>query len=426
MMIKLTNPGVTNLPAILPVMIGARYIGAKQRNSFISFISLVSVLGLLLGVAVLVIVVSVMNGFDKELRHRILGVVPHGVVMSADQSGLENWRQISEQLQAHGEILGVAPFARTRGMLTSGGAVNIIDLYGISPEHESNVSIIPEHLTAGSITDLHSGSNSIIMGHALANSLGVFAGQQLTLVIPESTPNGMNIKPRIIQVRLIDTFEVGVELDYKLALMHVKDLSRLLNLEHPVQGVRVKFADLLDAPDMLPQITSGLSGGAYHSETWADQYGDLFQTVEMEKAMMFLLLLLIVAIAAFNIISGLVMLVDEKKSNIAILRTLGISPGSVMGIFVVQGSIIGIAGTILGLGLGIILAANISDIVSFFEGLFNEQVLAGTYFNSVPSDIRLPDLLVIGLVSLTISILATLYPAWRASQLQPADVLRYE
>lgn len=412
--------------ANLPLIIGVRYIGAKQRNSFISFISLVSVLGLILGVAVLVIVVSVMNGFDKELRHRILGVVPHGVVMSTDQSGLENWLQVSEQLQSHSEILGVAPFARARGMLTSGGAVNIIDLYGISPEHESNVSIIPEHLTRGNIADLHPGSNGIIMGHALANSLGVFIGQQLTLVIPESSSNGMNIKPRIVQVRLIDTFEVGAELDYKLALMHVNDLSRLLNLEHPVQGVRVKFADLLDAPDKLPEITFGLSGSSYRSETWADQYGDLFKAVAMEKAMMFLLLLLIVAIAAFNIISGLVMLVDEKRSDIAILRTLGISPGSVMAIFVVQGSIVGIAGTFLGLGLGIFLAVNISDIVSFFEELFNEQVLAGTYFNAVPSDIRLPDLLVIGLVSLTICFLATLYPAWRASKLQPADVLRYE
>jgi lipoprotein-releasing system permease protein len=407
-------------------MIGARYIRAKQRNSFISFISLVSVLGLILGVAVLVIVVSVMNGFDRELRHRILGVVPHGVVLALDESGLENWQQLAEQLEGHPQIMGVAPFARTRGMLTSGGAVNVIELYGVSPEHESNVSIIPEYMTAGTITDLVPGSNGIVLGRALANALGVMAGQQLTLVIPEATAKGMNVKPRIIQVRLVDTFEVGVELDYKLALMHVDDLSGHLSLKHPVQGVRVRFADLLNAPEMLPQITLGLTDGAYKSETWADQYGDLFKTVEMEKAMMFLLLLLIVAIAAFNIISGLVMLVDEKRSDIAILRTLGISPGSVMAIFVVQGSIIGIAGTLLGLVLGSVLAFNISDIVGFFEELANEQVLAGTYFDSVPSDFRLPDVLVIGLVSLGISVVATIYPAWRASRLDPSDVLRYE
>jgi len=407
-------------------MIGARYIGAKQRNSFISFISLVSVLGLILGVAVLVIVVSVMNGFDRELRHRILGVVPHGVVTAADQSGLENWQQVSEQLVTNAQIQGVAPFARTRGMLTSGGTVNVIEIYGVSPEHEHNVSIIPEHITAGSLSNLHPESNGIVLGRALATSLGVMVGQELTLVIPEATPNGMNIKPRIIQVQIVATFEVGVELDYKLGLMHVNDLSRFLNLEHPVQGVRVRFVNLLDAPDKLPGITLGLNDGSYQSETWADQYGDLFRTVEMEKSMMFLLLLLIVAIAAFNIISGLVMLVDEKRSDIAILRTLGISPGSVMGIFVVQGSIIGVSGTLLGLGLGTVLAFNISDIVAFFEELANEQVLAGTYFNTVPSDIRLPDVLVIGLVSLTISVLATLYPAWRASKLDPSDVLRYE
>ncbi len=412
--------------SIVPLYVGSRYIGAKQRNSFISFISLVSILGLILGVAVLVIVVSVMNGFDKELRLRILGVVPHGLVTPVAGTGLQDWQSLAAQLKLNPHIQGAAPFTQARGILTSGGAVNVIELYGVSPEHEPDVSIIPEHMRTGHLAELYAGSNSIVLGQALAGALGTYIGQRLTLIVPESTSNGMTIIPRIMQVQVIGTFEVGSELDYKLALMNVNDLSRILNLDFPVQGVRVRFRDLLDAPELLPVITSALNGASYQSESWADQYGDLFQTVEMEKAMMFLLLLLIVAIAAFNIISGLVMLVDEKKSDIAILRTLGIDPGSVMGIFVVQGSLIGVAGTFIGLGLGLLMAIHITAIVSFFEQLFNQQVLAGTYFNSVPSDIRIPDLIIIGFVSLTISILATVYPAWRASKLEPADVLRYE
>jgi len=407
-----------------PLLIGIRYTGARQKNNFISFISLVSVLGLMLGVAVLVIVVSVMNGFDRELRGRILGVVPHGIVTPDMGSDINDRKRVTDMLSALPDVLGTAPFLRTRGMLSAGGDVNIAEIYGVSPEHEERVSIIPQHMQFGKLKDLVPGTNTIVLGRGLAMQLGVFPGQSLTLLLPETSSSGQTVRPRIVQVRLAGTFEVEAELDYTLALMNVQDLARILDVSQALISTRIRFRDLLQAPARMTEIDRMLAGTT--AESWADQYGDLFSAVEMEKSMMFLLLLLIIAIASFNIISGLVMLVDEKKSDIAILRTLGISPGSVMAIFIIQGSILGVIGTTAGMLAGALLAINITDIVSFFENLAGQQVLAGTYFDSVPSELRMNDLAIIAFTSLLISIASTIYPAWRASTLHPADVLRYE
>lgn len=411
----------------ISIWIGIRYTGARQRNHFISFISLVSLLGLILGVVVLVTIVSVMNGFDRALRYSILEVIPHGVIQSKDQSiNLGNWQQLAATIESQQQVLGSAPFIETQGMLTRRGSVNVVALYGILPQREGDVSIIPDHINRGSLQNLQEGGDGIVLGRDLAYSLGVSIGDEFTLIIPQPSRGGGSIVPKMVKVTLVATFKVGAELDYSLALMHVADLARILMLKGGVHGIRIQVDDLFDAPDIIRRTVAALGADRYRGVDWTATYGDLFQTIGMEKTMMFLLLLLIVAIAAFNIIAGLIMLVDDKKGDIAILRTLGASPATIMGIYVVQGSVIGIAGTLLGMVLGIVLAINITEIVAWFEQLLNVTVLGGTYFDSVPSDLRMADLLVIFLVTLVISFAATLYPAYRAAQLNPAEVLRSE
>jgi|TARA_Y100000310_G_scaffold325562_1_gene389214 lipoprotein-releasing system permease protein len=411
----------------IPIWIGFRYTGARQQNHFISFISLVSLLGLILGVVVLVTIVSVMNGFDRALRYSILEVIPHGVIRSSDQSiDLDNWRQLAANIESRQQVLGSAPFIETQGMLTQRGSVNVVALYGILPEIEGDVSIIPAHIERGSLGDLEEGRDGIVLGRELAYSLGVGIGDEFTLIVPQPSRGGGSILPKMVKVTLVATFRVGAELDYSLALMHVVDVARILMLDGVVHGIRIQVDDLFNAPHIIRQTVRELGPNEYEGTDWTATYGDLFQTIGMEKTMMFLLLLLIVAIAAFNIISGLIMLVDDKKGDIAILRTLGVSPATIMGIYVVQGSVIGIVGTVLGMVLGIVLAINITEIVAWFEQLFNLRVLGGTYFDSVPSDLRPGDLLIIFLIAIAISIVSTLYPAYRAAQLNPSEVLRTE
>ncbi|HJN53341.1 MAG: lipoprotein-releasing ABC transporter permease subunit [Pseudomonadales bacterium] len=407
--------------------IGIRYTGARQQNHFISFISLVSLLGLILGVVVLVTIVSVMNGFDRALRYSILEVIPHGVIQSSDHSiDLDNWLQLAATIEGQQQVQGTAPFIETQGMLTQRGSVNVVALYGILPEREGHVSIIPAHIERGSLADLREGRDGIVLGRELAYSLGVGVGDELTLIVPQPSKAGGSVLPKMVKVTLVATFRVGAELDYTLALMHVADIAGILMLEREVHGIRVQVDDLFTAPHIIRQTVAALGPDRYEGVDWTATYGDLFQTIGMEKTMMFLLLLLIVAIAAFNIVSGLIMLVDDKKADIAMLRTLGVSPATIMGIYVVQGSVIGIVGTLLGMVLGIVLAINITEIVAWFEQLLNLRVLGGTYFDSVPSDLRLTDLLLIFIVTIVISFVSTLYPAYRAAQLNPSEVLRTE
>jgi len=407
--------------------IGIRYTGARQQNHYISFISLVSLLGLILGVVVLVTIVSVMNGFDRALRYSILEVIPHGVIQSNDQSiDLHNWVDLAATIEKQEQVLGSAPFIETQAMLTQRGSVNVVALYGILPQKEVDVSIIPAHIERGSLLDLQEGRDGVVLGRELAYSLGVSVGDEFTLIIPEQSRGGGSILPKMVKVTLVATFRVGAELDYTLALMHVADVARILTLEDRVHGIRIQVDDLFSAPQIIRQTVAELGFEKYRGVDWTAKYGDLFRTIGMEKAMMFLLLLLIVAIAAFNIIAGLVMLVDDKKADIAILRTLGVSPATIMGIYMVQGLVIGITGTVIGLVLGILLALNITDIVAWVEQLFNIRVLGGTYFDSVPSHLRLADLIIIFVVTMLISFMSTLYPAYRAAQLNPSEVLRYE
>lgn len=399
-----------------PLFIGLRYSGSAESNQFLSFISRVSLLGLVLGVVALTVVVSVMNGFDRELKYRILGGVPHVVVETARP------RDVQTMLAQDERVAGFATFLERSGVAIRSGQNRLVSVYGIEPGREAEVSIMPDHMISGSLDNLRPGSNNVIAGRALAFRLGLVEGDALTLVVPEPSSSGHSVVPRLARLTVAGFFEVDSELDYGLLLMHRDDLAAAVG-ESGI-GYRVTLNDIFLAQAMKRDLES--VSGVTAVRTWTDRYGDFFETVRMEKIMMFVLLTLVVAIAAFNIVSGLSMMVKSKQPDIAVLRTLGLSPGEVMQVFVVQGALVGLLGTIVGMLLGIPLAYFISDVVGFFEDLIGARMLAGTYFDRVPSDIRAPDLLAVVAVSLAISFLATLYPAWRAARLRPANVLRYE
>lgn len=400
----------------VPWLVGSRYFGARGDDVYLSFISKVSLIGLVLGVVALTVVVSVMNGFDRELKYRILGAAPHVVVETTDPESLTAW------VAGEDRVLGYAGFLRRSGVIMRGQANKLVSIYGIEPEHEADVSILPRHVIAGSLDDIEPGTNRVIVGRPLAFQLGLVEGDTLTVIVPEPSPSGNSVVPRIARVAVAGFFELDSELDYGLIVMHRSDLALVIRGSRPT--FRLTLENIFLAPSVAAELRT-LSGVTAVS-TWTEDYGDFFETVRMEKIMMFILLTLIVAIAAFNIVSGLAMMVRDKQADIAVFRTMGLSQAKVMQTFMIQGSMIGVAGTLIGLVIGIPLAFSISEVIAFFENLFGARMLAGTYFEQVPSDLRLLDLLAIAAVSLAISLAATLYPAYRASRLHPASVLRYE
>ncbi|MGH1448369.1 MAG: lipoprotein-releasing ABC transporter permease subunit [Pseudomonadaceae bacterium] len=410
----------------LPFFIGLRYTRAKRRNHFISFISLISMLGLTLGVLVMILVLSVMNGFDRELRTRILGMVPHATISS--QQPLNDWPDLARRLLEHPDVEAVAPFVQLQGMLTHDGSVAPVLVNGILPEQESDVSIVDQHMTRGTLDDLQDGEFGIIVGEQIASRFGVGIGDKLTFVLPEASVTPAGVFPRLKRFHVVGTFKVGAELDSSLALIHAGDAARLSRWEPgQVQGLRVRLGDLFQAPRVAWELASLLPGD-YYAQDWTRTHGNLFAAIRMEKTMIGLLLLLIVAVAAFNIISTLVMVVTDKKADIAILRTLGASPATIMGIFMVQGSVIGVVGTLAGCVLGVLAALNVSAMVAGLEKLFGIQFLSSdVYFISyLPSQLIWSDVILICSAALGMSFLATLYPAWRASRTEPAEALRYD
>ncbi|HDZ57570.1 MAG TPA: lipoprotein-releasing ABC transporter permease subunit [Pseudomonas xinjiangensis] len=410
----------------LPFFIGLRYTRAKRRNHFISFISLISMLGLTLGVMVMILVLSVMNGFDRELRTRILGMVPHATINGYQP--INDWRTVAESLAEHPRVDAAAPFVQLQGMLTHNGSVAPVLVTGIVPEAERGVSIIEEHMQAGALEDLVDGEFGIIIGELTANRFGVSLGDKLTFVLPEASVTPAGVFPRLKRFEVKGIFKVGAELDGSLAMIHAADAARLARLEPgQVQGIRIKLDDLFQAPQVSWELVSNLPGD-YFAQDWTRSHGNLFAAIRMEKTMIGLLLLLIVAVAAFNIISTLVMVVTDKKSDIAILRTLGASPSTIMGIFMVQGSVIGVVGTVAGCVLGVLAALNVSALVAGLEKLLGTQFLSSdVYFISyLPSELIWTDVVVICGTALGMSFLATLYPAWRASRTEPAEALRYD
>lgn len=410
----------------LSLFVGLRYTAAKRRNHFISFISLVSMLGLTLGVAVLILVLSVMNGFDRELRQRILGMVPHATI-SSYQGEITDWPQRIEQLNSFDSVHGSAPFIEAQGMLTSKGQVRGVLINGIEPEYERQVSIIDDHMQSGRLEDLKEGEFGILLGDILARVLGAQVGDKVTLVLPEASISVAGVFPRLKRFTVKGVFKVGAELDASMAYIHLADAAKIKRIASGAEGIRLEFDNLFQAPMEVRKIAQQLDG-RFRTSDWTRTHGNLFQAIQLEKKMIGLLLFIIVAVAAFNIVSTLVMVVTDKRADIAILRTMGASSGAIMRIFMVQGGLIGVVGTLAGTALGVLMALVVTDVIAWVEHAFNIQFLdANVYFISyLPSELRGADVLTICLSSLFISLLATLYPAYRASQTQPAEALRYE
>ncbi|MGE6791899.1 lipoprotein-releasing ABC transporter permease subunit [Pseudomonas guineae] len=410
----------------LSIFIGIRYTGAKRRNHFISFISMTSMIGLALGVLAMIVVLSVMNGFQKEMSTRILGMVPHASIAGTEP--LDDWQVVATAAKQNPQVQAAVPFAELEGMLSVRGAMQPIQLHGIDPVLEPQVSIIDKHMQQGRLTDLREGEFGVVLGEITARRFQLRVGDKLALIVPElsSVPGG--ISPRMQRLNVVGIFKVGAELDSSLALIHVADAAHIQRMQPgQVQSVRLKLQDLYQAPQVVAQIVSGLGTG-YTSSDWTLTQGSLFSAMKMEKTMIGLLLLLIVAVAAFNIIATLIMVVADKGADIAILRTLGATPVQIMGIFMVQGTVIGVIGTVIGAVLGVLTALNVSQLVGWVERLSGQQVMSSdVYFiSNLPSELLLSDVLLICGAAFTLSFLATVYPSWRAAQIQPADALRYE
>lgn len=405
------------------LFVGLRYTRARRRNHFISFISLTSIVGLGLGVAVLIVVLSVMNGFDRELRARILGMVPHGSLVGYEP--VADWQAVAERVALHPRVAGVAPFSQMQGMISSAGSVEGAVINGIIPERERDVSILPEHIVEGSLDALVPGQFGIVLGSGLARRLGVSIGDKVTMVLPEATVSPAGIMPRFKRFTVTGIFKVGADLDVSLAYIHLDDAAVMLRHPHTAQALRIRMKDLFEARVVMEDLVM-LTGGDFYAVDWTRTHGSLFQAVKMEKTMMTMLLLFIVAVAAFNIVSSLVMLVTDKKGDIAILRTLGASPGMIMRVFMVQGLVIGVVGTAAGVLLGIGLALTISDMVAWFEQATGTPLLEAYFVNFLPSELRWDDVATVSLIAFCLSFAATVYPALRASKVHPAEALRYE
>ena len=408
----------------LPLFIGARYTRAKRRNHFISFISMTSMIGLGLGVLAMIVVLSVMNGFQREMSNRILGMVPHATVVG--DRPIDDWRPVAEAALRNPEVVSAAPFTELDGMLSYKGAMQPIQLSGVDPAEEGKVSIVASHIAQGSLGALEPGEFGVVIGDITARRFRLGVGDKLTLIVPELSGAPGGITPRMQRLNVVGIFKVGAEIDGSLALIHMADAAQLQKwAPGQVQSVRLKVRDLWAAPQVASAVAGSLGQG-YRPDDWTHTQGSLFSAMKMEKTMIGLLLLMIVAVAAFNIIATLVMVVNEKGADIAILRTIGATPRQIMGTFMVQGSIIGVIGTLVGSVLGIILALNVSQVVGWLERLTGQHIFTSdVYFiSNLPSQLQWQDVLLVSGAGLVLSFLATLYPAWRASQIQPAIALR--
>lgn len=421
-------PG-TRLSLPYEFRIGLRYTRAgrraRRRNAFISFISAISMAGIALGVAALIVVLSVMNGFTKEVRDRMLSVLSH-VEVSAYAGAMEDWQRVAAQARQHPQVIAAAPFINAQAMFTRDDVVRGALVRGIDPAAEPAVSDIAK-LPAGEITALKDGEFNVVLGGELARSLHVTLGDRVTLIAPQGNVTPAGVVPRLRQFTVVGLFESGhFEYDSALALIHLGDAQRLFRVEGPT-GVRLRLQDMQRAPQVAQQLAGMLEPGLLVRD-WSRQNRTWFAAVQTEKRMMWIILTLIVAVAAFNLVSTLVMTVTEKQSDIAILRTLGARPASVMAVFIVQGALIGVIGTLLGVSGGLLLANNLDVIVPAIERLMGVQFLPkDIYFiSSLPSDPRASDIVPITVISLVLSLVATLYPSWRASRTRPAEALRYD
>ena len=409
------------------ICVGLRYTRAKRRNHFISFISLTSMIGIALGATALITVISVMNGFERELRERILGVASHATISAYDGS-LEGWEPLAVAAADHPEVIGAAPFVESQAMLTHAARVRGALVRGVLPEREPQVSELRQYLVEGEFGSLAPGRFNILLGSSLARWLDASVGTRIALVAPQARVTPAGVLPRMRRFTVSGIFEAGhSQYDTSLAVIHIDDARRMFRLGDGVSGVRIKLADMFDAPRVSRELGRSL-GETYWLRDWTHFHANFFRALKIEKTVMFVILTLIVAVAAFNLVSTLIMVVTDKESDIAILRTLGASQRSILSIFVVQGTVIGVAGTLAGIAGGVALATHVETLVPAIESFFDVKFLSPQiyYISAVPSEMRWSDVTKVGAVAFVLSVLATLYPAWRASRVQPVEALRHE
>jgi len=409
------------------LMVGLRYTRARRRNRFIGINSLVSMIGIMVGVWALIVVLSVMNGFQKEVRTRILGVASHVQITSVGNR-LRDWQSIAKMASKHPRVVASAPFVQAQAMLSAGPAVRGALVRGVLPDLEDKVADLGQHMKLGTLDLLKPGEFNVILGADLARALQVLPGDKLVFLAPQGLVTTAGVIPRLKQFNVAGIFEAGIaDADAALALVHLQDAQTLYQMGSDVSGVRLKLDDIFAARGVARELIAELPQDIYASD-WTRTHANFFRAVEIEKRMMFIILTLIILVAAINIISTLVVAVTDKQADIAILRTLGARPGSVMQIFIVMGMVIGVVGTMLGVVTGVITALNIDVIVPAIENMLGMKFLSKDVYliPELPSDLQWADVLAISAMGLGLSFAATLYPSWRASRLNPAEALRYE
>ena len=414
--------------AAYELLIGTRHLRSTHRRGFVSFVALISVMGLTLGVATLVVVLSVMNGFERELRVRILSVTSHAMLMGIHGT-IDDWREVQQAVQREPGVISAAPYIEAQALVSNKKRVRGVMVRGVLPAEEARTTGLGQQLTAGSLTDLKDGAYNVILGANLAKELRVKVGDDIVIIAPEATATPSGLVPRMRRFHVTGTFLSGMfEYDNTLALIHMQDAARLYKLGDAVTGIRMTLQDPMRSIATLMSLMRSLGPDKFNGTDWTHTHVNFFRAIQTTKSMMFIILLMIVGVAAFNIVSTLVMIVKEKQSDIAILRTIGVGPKNVLAMFAVQGVLIGLAGTLLGAGLGILLSHNIQSIISGIERTFHVQFMdASVYFMSeLPAYVEPRDVIRICVVAFVLCALATIYPAWRASRTAPAEALRHD
>jgi len=409
-------------------LIGTRYLRSTHRRGFVSFVALMSACGLMLGVATLIVVLSVMNGFERELRNRILAVTSHATIMGLS-GPMSDWRALQVQLRQQPGVQAVVPYIASEAMFAAGPHMVGASVRGVLPQEERRATGLAQRVIAGSLDDLKPGSYAIILGSALAHELGVGVGDSVVLIAPEGTATPTGVVPRMRRFTVAGLFKSGMyEFDRGLALVDLDDAARLFRTGSGVTGLRLAFDDPLRAPALVRRLARSLGGPGFYVTDWTQDHANFFRSIEITKSMLFVILLMLVAVAAFNIVATLVMIVKEKQTDIAILRTLGAAPRNVLLTFAVQGVLIGLAGTLAGALLGKLLADNLEALVRALEKLLGTQFLDARvyYMSDLPAYVEGNDVLKVCGVALVLCVLATIYPAWRAARTAPAEALRHE
>ena len=410
------------------LFIGLRYTRARRKTHFVSFIAFISIAGVSLGVFALIVVLSVMNGFGNELRDRTLSMTSHATITGFDGT-MGNWQQVADTAKQHPKVVSAAPYIRKEVMMSNGRRVSGSLVRGIEPEAETTVSTVASKMVSGELTDLRPGEYGIVVGRELAASLGVYEGDRITVITPQASVTAVGVMPRLRRFKVVGVFEVGMhEFDSAMAYMHIEDAARLFQLEEgEVNGIRLKLADLFEAQRVTHELDKTF-GDEYWIRDWTRQHRNFFKALKTEKTVMFIILLMVIAVAALNIVSTLMMTVTDKEADIAILRALGMRPGSIMTIFIIQGTVIGMFGTLIGVAAGVPVALNVFEIVSWLEQLFQTDFLPSDvyYISDITADVRPKEVMTYAVSAFVITVLATIYPAWRASRTMPAEALRYE